>query len=289
MLQVWNSEDNKTDFPHQDCLFNDAVFFQHHAQHFPGSSYFFDTEISQGIGLLQISEGRFRAPGRGTYSLLPKFQHVMLERVKGLIIIDLPPMCLERFRMEEVWSQGWSLYAAEPSFLWMPEAGSFSERIDYGNRKRLQKAHKHTFRFLPDASQHWRTLYALLEANRRTKGNSLAMSEQEIEYMTLTFPDKIHWCAVESDDQWIAAALILNPLPEVWQVVYWGHLPGTETLSPVTFLAEGIWNSARASGIHWVDLGTASQNGRPNAGLVRYKLNLGAIPSLKLSISQIIR
>ena len=63
----------------------------------------------------------------------------------------------------------------------------------------------------------------------------------------------------------------------------WADHPEYRSLSPIALLCEEIISDARQRGIAVVDLGTASVNGFLDEGLARFKKNLGAISTLKIS------
>jgi hypothetical protein len=178
-------------------------------------------------------------------------------------------------------SEGFVFFSEEPSFLIEVLHGDLSLRMDRGNLKRLKKAYR--MEMISTVAKDWLPLYQLLSENRAQKNASLAMSQAEIAFMMEQFPQNCFWFSTHLEGEGIAAAFVLQSLPGCWQVVYWGHLPGTEQFSPVTHLANAIYQEAQRQQITYIDLGTASLEGKPNEGLIRYKLNLGALPSRKVT------
>jgi hypothetical protein len=49
---------------------------------------------------------------------------------------------------------------------------------------------------------------------------------------------------------------------------------------------EGIYEHCQVEKIRLIDLGTSALNGRPNFGLLDFKLNLGAVPTEKLTFEK---
>ena len=56
-------------------------------------------------------------------------------------------------------------------------------------------------------------------------------------------------------------------------------------LSPVVAMCDFLANSSRNRGMSFLDLGAAQLDGVDIPGLVRFKANLGAIPSDKYQVS----
>lgn len=265
-----------------NCIFDSKEFFDHHARHFSGSVYLQSQQGTQGAGLLFINN-QFTHPGRGSFGILPDWipsldpsnQFSFTTLTPPLIVLnDLTPGYLQFLT-----HKGFELLSTEPSFLLQVNENDLAKRMDRGNKKRYNKALRLELKF--QAERNWLPLYELLQENRAQKGAELSMNKQEIEFMMATFPQRCYWFAVLQQAQIIAAAFVIQSLEKVWQVVYWGHKPGTEGISPVTFLASELHHQAYQQGVKWIDLGTASLNGKPNEGLIRFKLNLGAIPSPK--------
>ena len=58
--------------------------------------------------------------------------------------------------------------------------------------------------------------------------------------------------------------------------------------SPVTLLADAIYIDCQHKGIALLDIGTASDEGQANHGLIRFKRGLGCEASLKFRLEKII-
>jgi predicted N-acyltransferase len=87
-----------------------------------------------------------------------------------------------------------------------------------------------------------------------------------------------------ADGTMIASAICLLVNPTTLYVFYWGEIAGVESLSPVTLLAQCLFDHCKANAISLLDLGTSTVKGAPNEGLLRYKRHLGARISLKLTM-----
>ena len=69
-------------------------------------------------------------------------------------------------------------------------------------------------------------------------------------------------------------------------VFYWGDLPEAHAMSPVAFLADNLYKYCQREGITLLDIGTATDKGMPNVGLMTFKERLGCTPSPKLTCTK---
>jgi predicted N-acyltransferase len=167
-------------------------------------------------------------------------------------------------------------------------SGAFAENIDYGNRKQLKKCEREGLtRGALDRSD-YESAYEVIAENRRKKGHTPSMTWAALEEMCDRMPDRIRCFGVRRGPALIAAAICLVINARTLYVFYWGEIAGVEILSPVTFLAEHIFDYCLGEGIALLDLGTATLDGIPNHGLIRYKRHLGCRGSLKLTMSKAI-
>ncbi len=164
--------------------------------------------------------------------------------------------------------------------------GEFVDRIDSGNRKRLQKCIRDGLMASSLPRSEFETAYRVVAENRSKRGYTLSMSWQTFVAMADALPDHVTCFAVKRGADPIAAALCLRINSHALYVAHWGEIAGVEAWSPVTFLASHLFEYCRAADIRLLDLGTANIDGAPNHGLIRYKKNLGCSESLKLTLDK---
>ncbi len=111
----------------------------------------------------------------------------------------------------------------------------------------------------------------------------ITMTYEAILEMAEAFPDRLVFFAASVGDQMIASSICLRIYPSVLYVFYWGDLPGWEKFSPVSLLADAIYEYGRQTGIRLLDLGTSTNHGVPNYGLLNFKREMGCVESLKLT------
>lgn len=120
--------------------------------------------------------------------------------------------------------------------------------------------------------------YAVITANRTTKGYYLAMTLADLE-ATSSIID-IDAFILRHDDTDVAAAIVYRVASGIAHVVYWGDIPGFEHLRPMNILPYHIFTYYHALGFTNVNIGTSSTDGIPNHGLCSFKESLGCTLSL---------
>ena len=112
------------------------------------------------------------------------------------------------------------------------------------------------------------------------------MQYEQILQMVYTFPEKIKFFGVFNQDIIVCSSIciVINPL--ILYVYAWGDIDNMQNYSPITLLANYIYEYAQKKAFQIVDLGTSTVLGEPNIGLIKFKKNLGCQESLKLSFSK---
>jgi hypothetical protein len=166
---------------------------------------------------------------------------------------------------------------------------SFASRVNNGRRRRLRRARELGLetRKLTSLSE-LSDAYELILENRRSKGYKLSMTWDSIREMREIFGDRVYGFGVFRETQAAAASITIRVNRDVVYVFYWGDVPGFSDVSPIVLLAETIYEHARAEGALWMDLGTSTNDGAPNYGLIRFKRILGCEASLKLAYTKVL-
>lgn len=157
-----------------------------------------------------------------------------------------------------------------------------SERMTYGNRKRLAKCQREGFIGELLSSTALPKVYETLTANRSSKGHHLSMTLGELQIMVDTFPDAVVLFGCRDGKQLAAAGLCIHLSPTVLYVLYWGDQPGYASLSPVVAIADAVHSYAQNRRIKIIDVGVSTLSREPNFGLIEFKRGLGFEESLKV-------
>lgn len=163
----------------------------------------------------------------------------------------------------------------------------FAARVDAERRRRLTRARELGFvaRRLTSLSE-LSDAYQLILDNRCRKGYTLSMTWDRILEMAEIFGDRIYGFGVFRETESVAASITIRVSRDVVYVFYWGDAAGFPGVSPIITLAETIYEHARSEGLHWVDIGTSTNDEAPNYGLIHFKQNLGCEASLKLTYAK---
>lgn len=156
----------------------------------------------------------------------------------------------------------------------------FEAHLSRAARNKFRTAMRQGFGF--ERTGDARRAYAVIKANRESKGYPLAMSlEQVLATVAPAGPVKADFFVMGKDGADVAAAMVYHAAPGVAQVIYWGDAPGYSALRPMNALPYFLFGHYRREGFGIVDVGPSSTNGVPNPGLCDFKESIGCLPSLK--------
>ncbi len=159
-------------------------------------------------------------------------------------------------------------------------------RFNKSNRKRLRKLSDDFFTFHRAGLEEIDLVYHVLQENREHRGLSLSMSLNKMRNLLHVYNNDFKiWLIRERNDISVAAAITIDLTQNTRYVFYWGELPNYRKYSPVVLLADGLANETIACGKTILDLGTSSLDGNIDAGLIKFKSALGAVNTLKLTMS----
>jgi hypothetical protein len=292
-------------------LFNTPQFFEIHRT--PNACYLQLVSKSSGEVLATIhfaeeSRGVFRSPRLGTFGSfdfkeLPclelveffadEAERALRDRGATHITIISPPFAqvpeLSHLVFLALHNHG---YRATPHSLNQSvrlDDRPFGNRVDADSRRRLIRAREQGLetRKLTSVSELSRA-YELILENTRRKGYKLSMTWDGICEMARTFGERIYGFEVFRETEPAAASIAMRVNRDVVYIFYWCDVPGFSGVSPIVLLAETIYEHARAEGARWMDIGTSTNDGAPNYGLIHFKRNLGCEASLKLAYSKVL-
>ena len=162
----------------------------------------------------------------------------------------------------------------------------FSSRVNQGNRKNLRRAVKRGFVFQRMTPEEIGDAYGIIAGNRERRGYPTTMTLEQIEAMLQAIPGSLLPFCVIDGTRMIAASICIAVDKTVFYVFYWGEIDGYQNPSPIPFLAQGLYSYCQKEGFKLMDVGTATVEGNPNHGLIRFKRSLGLGESLKLTFSK---
>lgn len=284
-------------------LFQQHAFFRLHAVR--GGSYFDLCLKGRSAALIHFTpvdeEGTWRSPARGTFAGLSfdvdlKFRDLftffegvesalLAKGAKSLEVLPAPQAHDASSFAKQVYLLrlfGFETIQCDLNQSLEIDNRSLSERMSYGNLKRLRKCNREGLvaRQLPQSALP--QVYETLAINRASKGNSMSMTLAQLQEMVDTLPENVLLFGCPNGGQLAAAALCLRLSPYVLYVFYWGDRPEYASHSPVVAIADSIYHYGREHGYKILDVGTSTIDRELNFGLLEFKRGLGFSETLKV-------
>lgn len=181
---------------------------------------------------------------------------------------------------------GYTIRTEETSAVIPVTDKNFDSGLHKSEKKRLRKCRENGLVFELAALSQLQKIYTFLEACREEKGYTLSMPYREIQKLSKAFPDRIMLTTVIDRNKIVAANISIRVYHHVLYNFYHDHAGEYDLLSPVVLLNEGLYQFCRQNKIQFLDLGTSNIEGELNESLLKFKVNLGAKPSRKLTFTK---
>ncbi len=156
-------------------------------------------------------------------------------------------------------------------------------RMHPSERRRLRKCFRAGMQFSAEATPDLAQLYGFIARCRQRRGFPLTLDFAGFKTMFDHFPDRYQVFAVRDGSRIASAAVGVRISPDILYYFFPADDALYKTFSPTVLLLHGMYGYARQAGYKLLDLGIATARGVPNYGLIRFKANMGAEPSLKLT------
>ena len=154
--------------------------------------------------------------------------------------------------------------------------------LSESNAKRLRKIERMQFAPFPAALEE---AYPVIAENRARKGRPMSMSLLELQQMRDFIPGSVICYQVISPLHGVvAAAICIDISKDIRYVFMWGDATDMESYSPIIMLADHIYFRSLTDCKGLLDVGTSTEDGVPNHGLINFKRGLGFRESLKLTM-----
>jgi hypothetical protein len=286
-------------------IFNSVQFFQLHKS---GSAFYFQlaaTSPSRVVGIAHFTEvepGYFRSPVRGTFGGFEFGENLRVQAVEGFVAeverqlreagarnieILAPPTNLNASASAVLYNvlvrRGYAVKYADLDCFLLVDAVPLVEKVKHSRRQRIHKCRRDGMSAVEVEEGLREQVYDVIFANRSRRGYPVTMTYEAIQEMAAAFPKGLVFFGAFSGEEMIASSICVWISPAVLYVFYWGDLPGWEKFSPVSLLAETIYDYAWQNGCRMLDLGTSTKDGLPNYGLMDFKHEMGCQEALKLT------
>jgi hypothetical protein len=285
------------------AIFNTPEFFNLHKL---GTSFYFQLCLGkprQSVGVVHFTEiepGSFRSPRRGTFGGFEFHRPVRVEVIERFVdeveqvlkengarqieLLDPPAYfdaCNAGVLANVLCRRGYVPRTPDLAYLLRIDAGPIWEKLKISRRQRIQRCQRHGIAAAQVGPDRYKEVYDVIVENRQTRHFPVTMTYDAIQQMVHAFPDRIIFFGAFDGGAMIASSICVKVNSSVLYVFYWGDRPGYEHLSPVTLLAQCIYDYAQKARFNLIDFGTATNGGVPIYGLINFKREIGCFPSPK--------
>jgi len=161
--------------------------------------------------------------------------------------------------------------------------------LDTWEQRKLRQSREAGLEFRSLSINSLDEVYRFILACRKQKNYTLSMTLAELRPTVEMFSDRFFLFGVYQGKTLVAASVTVKVLNHVLYNFYCDHDKQFDPLSPVVFLIDGIYRYCREHQISVLDLGTSALNGKPNFGLLEFKMRMHGEPSAKLTFQKLLR
>ena len=127
-------------------------------------------------------------------------------------------------------------------------------------------------------------VYDLVHNNRKMFGRPIHMTFNDILKTSELWPVDF-FCVEDVEGNMAASAIFYLAHPSISFAVFWGDNEVGRPLRAMDFLSFNLWKHYKSLGFKYIDLGTSTEAGFPNNGLLRFKETHECFSSLRYSFS----
>lgn len=167
------------------------------------------------------------------------------------------------------------------------DAKSFNQKIKISELQKLRKA-ANVFKFSKVNKSELNSLYQFIASCREERQQSLSMTLPDLKKLVATFPNRLLFFKVGTQDETSAAAIVIRVSKDVLYTFYYAHAKVHNRISPVVFLISGIYDFAFQHKYKMIDLGTSMINGHVNKSLLHFKKSIGGVTNKKLTFAKLL-
>lgn len=158
-----------------------------------------------------------------------------------------------------------------------------ADKLHLSAKRRLQKCITAGFDFGEEQAPDLPLIYQLIVDSRQQKGYPVTMTFSDFRQLFEDFPGSYKIFSIRDKQRIVAATVAVKINQHILYYFLPAHDPVYNTYSPMVLLIQGLYNYCQSAGYSILDLGISTDKGIPNHGLMRFKNNMGACVSLKLS------
>lgn len=126
-------------------------------------------------------------------------------------------------------------------------------------------------------------VYTFIARCHHRKGYLMSMTFADLLTTVQKFEDRFILSGAFDQQTMVAASIAIRVSNNVLYNFYMDHDSAYDKISPVLILLEGLYSYCKGRSIRIMDLGTSALDGKPNFGLLSFKLRLGGLVTPKMT------
>lgn len=183
--------------------------------------------------------------------------------------------------------RGFRVAATDQNSFLPVSSDAFENTIDSSERRRLQKCRRAGFQFTHWHSPNVDAVTSFLVRTRRQQGYILALPPERLRNLLCNFPDQFSVFVVWDGPMITALTVAVRVRDDILYNFLPASNPDCQAHSPMVMLTDGLFNYCQQQQIRLLDLGLSLDGNRqPKPSLTRFKRNLGAQESPKLTFEK---
>lgn len=164
---------------------------------------------------------------------------------------------------------------------------AFEKIIKPSEKRRINKCISNGFYFNEEINPDLLQVYNFIKESRERKGFPISLPYKKLEELFFQFRKSFKVFTINDQKNIIALTIVIHINDKILYNFYPADCEKYLKFSPMVQLIEGLYNFCQENKIEILDMGIATDKGVPNFGLIKFKENIGAQPSLKLSFKKL--
>lgn len=184
---------------------------------------------------------------------------------------------------------GWTISQNDLNFHLTPgETKTFRSGLGKSKRNELNRlARNPALFYIADRIEEIREIYRVISENHAAQGFPMTMTLNALLELRDVVKDDIIFCGIKRDEHLLAGAILLRLDEQSLYIFNWGENPENRHETPVTRLAEVLYEFAQNHHYQFLDIGISTENSFPNQGLVNFKSNIGCDITQKFTLEYV--
>ncbi len=165
-------------------------------------------------------------------------------------------------------------------------ADSFEDKLDTWELRKLRQAEESGLHSAQFETTSLEEVYTFILKCREERDQKLSLTFTELKSVVDIYPDRFIVVGIFENESIVAASICIRINEHILYNFYSAHPRAYDHLSPAVLLIKSLYGFCQTNNIGLLDLGTSALDGKPNFGLLDFKLRLGATPTPKYTFQK---